>query len=114
MHVRMFRREVQTLARLKHPGIAAIYESGRTPDGQHFFAVELVRGETLREYLERTCPDGTLSPGEVKERLVLLRDAPLRSCRGHLRLLTLQAPGRSPRRDAGHPEPCLLGRCRPP
>jgi serine/threonine protein kinase len=72
-HVRMFRREVQTLARLKHPGIAAIYESGHTEDGQHFFAMELVRGETLGEYCKRRAPEGALSPVEVKERLALFR-----------------------------------------
>ncbi|MGH9394933.1 MAG: protein kinase domain-containing protein, partial [Terriglobales bacterium] len=41
--VRMFQREAQVLGRLRHPGIAAIYESGQTPDGQHYFAMELVR-----------------------------------------------------------------------
>ena len=51
--VKLFEREAQALARLKHPGIAAIYESGRTPEGQHFFAMELVRGETLKEYLDK-------------------------------------------------------------
>ena len=30
-----------------HPNIAAIYEAGRTDDGEHFFAMELVHGETL-------------------------------------------------------------------
>ncbi|MFN0151923.1 MAG: tetratricopeptide repeat protein [bacterium] len=45
--LRFFRREAQTLARLQHPGIAAIYEAGRTDDGQHFFAMELVRGVPL-------------------------------------------------------------------
>jgi serine/threonine protein kinase/Tfp pilus assembly protein PilF len=49
--IRMFQREAQTLARLKHPGIAAIYESGRTTEGQHFFAMELARGVELDEYL---------------------------------------------------------------
>jgi serine/threonine protein kinase len=39
--LRMFQREANTLARLKHPNIGAIYESGRTKDGQHFFAMEL-------------------------------------------------------------------------
>jgi len=51
--VRMFQREAQVLGRLKHPGIAAIYESGQTPDGQNFFAMELVRGLRLDEYLRR-------------------------------------------------------------
>src|SRR5262245_54818852 len=35
-HIAMFRREVEVLARLEHPMIARIYESGRTPDGRHF------------------------------------------------------------------------------
>src|SRR5207302_6996999 len=41
LQVRLFEREVQALARLKHAGIASIYESGRTEEGQHFFAMEL-------------------------------------------------------------------------
>lgn len=49
--VRSFEREVKTLARLKHPGIGAIYESGRTEGGQHYFAMELVRGDSLGAYL---------------------------------------------------------------
>ncbi len=50
--VRLFQREVQTLARLKHPAIGAIYEAGRTDDGQHFFAMELVHGVRLNEYVK--------------------------------------------------------------
>lgn len=50
--VRLFQREVQTLARLKHPSIAAIYDAGRTEDGQHFFAMELVHGVRLNEYVQ--------------------------------------------------------------
>ncbi len=48
--IRMFLRETETLARLKHPAIASIYESGRTEDGCHFFAMELVRGATLGQW----------------------------------------------------------------
>ncbi len=50
--VRMFRREADSLARLKHPAIAAIYESGVTGAGQHFFAMELVQGVSLAAHLD--------------------------------------------------------------
>ena len=51
LHVQMFRREAETLARLEHPNIAAIYDSGHTDDGHDYFAMELVRGLTLDEWL---------------------------------------------------------------
>lgn len=55
--VRLLQREAETLARLKHPAIGAIYEAGRTDDGQHYFAMELVRGLPLNEYMrERDIP----------------------------------------------------------
>lgn len=49
---KLFQREVQTLARLNHPGIAAIYDAGRTPDGRPFFAMEFVDGVPLNEFVE--------------------------------------------------------------
>jgi non-specific serine/threonine protein kinase/serine/threonine-protein kinase len=69
-HVRLFEREAQALARLKHPGIADIYEAGRTEDGQHFFAMEFVAGEPLSEYLAKR-PKGTPWKTELKARLEL-------------------------------------------
>ncbi len=66
---RLFQREIQALARLKHPGIAAIYESGCTDDGQHFFAMELVRGQALTDYLE--FPNRSLTRTELEQRLHL-------------------------------------------
>lgn len=51
--LRLFRREIEALARLQHPSIAPIYGAGRTDDGQHYFAMELVRGAPLDEYLGR-------------------------------------------------------------
>ncbi len=48
--IKLFEREVQMLGRLKHSHIAAIYEAGRTEGGQHFFAMELVRGAPLMDY----------------------------------------------------------------
>ena len=49
--VRLFQREAQTLARLRHPAIAAIYEAGVTREGRHYFAMELVQGVPLTHYL---------------------------------------------------------------
>src|SRR5262249_49464054 len=51
--VRRFAQEVQILGRLRHPGIAQIYEAGLAEDGQPFFAMELVRGLRLGEYARR-------------------------------------------------------------
>jgi len=56
LRIRLFQSESQTQGRLSHPGIAAIYEAGRTDDGQYFFAMELVDGLPLGEYLEQERP----------------------------------------------------------
>jgi eukaryotic-like serine/threonine-protein kinase len=69
--VRLFQREVQALARLRHPGIAAIYEAGRTDDGQHFFAMELVQGRTLDQYFAAEGPFAADGRAGVRARLEL-------------------------------------------
>lgn len=51
--IRLFEREEDSLARLKHTGIAAIYEAGRTSHGQPFFAMELVDGVPLQSYVRQ-------------------------------------------------------------
>ncbi|MEP6493879.1 MAG: protein kinase [bacterium] len=52
-----FLREIRTAANLSHPGILPLYHSGEA-DGLLFFAMPLVRGESLRDRLvrERTMP----------------------------------------------------------
>ena len=47
-----FETERQTLARMEHPGIARLWDSGVTMHGQPFFAMELVRGEPVTAYCE--------------------------------------------------------------
>ncbi len=54
--IKLFEREARALARLKHPSIAAIYETGCTEAGEHFFAMELVRGVPLMQYFESAAP----------------------------------------------------------
>lgn len=70
--VRRFQHEVQALAALQHPNIAHIYEAGTIElaagDGcfeQPYFAMELIRGEPLTEYVRRR------SLG-IRQRLALL------------------------------------------
>ncbi|ANM30245.1 hypothetical protein ABI59_12615 [Acidobacteria bacterium Mor1] len=69
--IRMFRREAQALGRLDHTGIARVHEAGVTKGGEHFFAMELVEGPTLSEWLnERSAVE---SRAELEERLELFR-----------------------------------------
>src|SRR3954452_3126305 len=53
-------REAQAAARLSHPGIVALYETG-ADDEACYLVSELVRGETLRELLD----SGALSDRDV-------------------------------------------------
>ena len=50
-----FEHEAQALGRLQHPGIAQIYEAGTADTGfgpQPYFAMELIRGESLMAHVE--------------------------------------------------------------
>lgn len=49
--VERFRREARTLAKLKHPGIVALYEAGLTPDGHFFFVMEYIDGHPLSDLI---------------------------------------------------------------
>src|SRR5262245_36692525 len=71
MQLRLFRREAQTLARLIHPNIAALYEAGRTDDGLSFFTMELVRGEPLDKYVLERMGGERPSPAQLRDRLRL-------------------------------------------
>jgi len=75
--VELVQREAQTLIRLEHPGIAAIYEAGCTADGEHFFAMELVRGETLANYIaaRRADAERPLEVGEILSLFLQITDA---------------------------------------
>lgn len=49
--VERFRREARTLAKLRHPGIVALHESGLSPAGHFYFVMEYVDGSTLGELI---------------------------------------------------------------
>jgi serine/threonine protein kinase/Flp pilus assembly protein TadD len=79
---RRFDQESQILGRLHHPGIAQIYEAGTADAGdgpQPYFAMELVRGVHLRDYVEGRSLDGGVVGGAhpsrplgFRERLALM------------------------------------------
>ena len=48
-----FRREIGFAATLSHPHILTVLDSGETADGQLWFTMPYVEGETLREHLRR-------------------------------------------------------------
>jgi serine/threonine-protein kinase len=62
-----FLREIRTAARLQHPHILSVHDSGEA-DGQLWFAMPYVEGETLRQRLQR---EGQLS---VPDALRLTRE----------------------------------------
>lgn len=61
-----FRREVLAVARLNHPGIAAIHEAGEH-DGQAFYTMELVEGRNLAERLRETLPSPREAAGIAEQ-----------------------------------------------
>ncbi len=51
-HGQRLLREARALAKLAHPNVVHVHEAGQL-DGRAFIAMELVRGETLREWQQR-------------------------------------------------------------
>jgi tetratricopeptide (TPR) repeat protein len=51
--VRRFLDEARLCGRLQHPGIPPVHEMGTLPDGRPFFAMKLVKGDTLAALLAR-------------------------------------------------------------
>ena len=56
------RQEAQTLARLHHPSIVAVYDYGTLGDRSPYLVMELVKGNDLRHEL---VSEGRLEPGRV-------------------------------------------------
>ncbi|HEY0004804.1 MAG TPA: serine/threonine-protein kinase [Pyrinomonadaceae bacterium] len=54
-----FMREARTMAKLRHPHAAMIFDAGHLPDGRHFIVMEYVEGSTLSEILAR---EGRFTP----------------------------------------------------
>ncbi len=53
--VARFESERQATARMRHSGIAQVYEAGSTRDGRPYFAMELVAGTPLNDFCNQHC-----------------------------------------------------------
>ncbi|WP_437932394.1 serine/threonine-protein kinase [Sorangium sp. So ce291] len=67
-----FQREVETVRRLRHPGIVEVFEQGQLEDGRPYYAMELLAGISLDQHLRAR---GRLSPEEALAILEPLCDA---------------------------------------
>jgi serine/threonine-protein kinase len=56
--VARFEREVRHTSRLEHPNNVSIYDYGRTPDGQFYYAMEYLRGLNLDQLVRGYGPLG--------------------------------------------------------
>ncbi len=64
---RRFEREVEIAARLRHPNVVTVFESGQTPDGRPFVAMEFVNGVPIDRYVRDRLPE----PGRERTDAVL-------------------------------------------
>lgn len=60
--VRRFEREAEALARVSHPSVVRVHETGRLPDGRPYLTMDLVAGRDLEEAL---ADDGPLDVGRA-------------------------------------------------
>lgn len=72
--VRRFRREARSAARLTHPNVVAVTDQG-SDDDFVFLAMELVRGQTLRQVIRRDAPLPVREALDFTEGIVRALDA---------------------------------------
>jgi tetratricopeptide (TPR) repeat protein len=59
-----FLREAEVTGHLEHPGVVPVYGLGVHADGRPYYAMRLIRGDSLQQALERFHQDGRTAPGE--------------------------------------------------
>jgi serine/threonine-protein kinase len=55
-----FVREAEVTGRLEHPGVVPVYGLGRHADGRPFYAMRFIRGDSLKQTIERFHADESL------------------------------------------------------
>ena len=68
-----FIREAEITGRLEHPGIVPVYGMGRNSDGRPFYAMRLIRGDTLGDAIRRYHAQAAPAPASAERALELRR-----------------------------------------
>ncbi|HEY6173418.1 MAG TPA: TOMM system kinase/cyclase fusion protein, partial [Kofleriaceae bacterium] len=80
--VARFRREMELCARLQHPNIVGLIDSGQTDDGRLFAVFQFASGKTLDQVL---LDEGPLHPREARHLMLQVLDA--LSCAHNIRVV---------------------------
>lgn len=74
-----FRREARAAARLNHPNVADTYDYGVLPDGGAYIVMELVEGQTLREFMDAASAMPIAEAAEIAKQIAAGVDTAHRS-----------------------------------
>lgn len=66
-----FVREAEITGGLEHPGIVPVYGLGAGPDGRPFYAMRLIKGNSLKEAIAQRTADESLKPDPGSRSLAL-------------------------------------------
>jgi serine/threonine protein kinase len=50
-YLKKFKQEMEALARINHPGVVGVLDTGEMPDGKPFLIMQFVEGQTLRKVM---------------------------------------------------------------
>src|SRR5439155_10804578 len=64
-----FLREARAVSALSHPHIATIHDYGETEDGQPYIVMELVKGETLGDLMQKDALTIQIGRASCRERV---------------------------------------------
>ncbi|HEY5960162.1 MAG TPA: serine/threonine-protein kinase [Polyangiaceae bacterium] len=66
------RKEARAVVKLNHPSIVRVFDLGETPQGYPYFAMELLEGENLADFIER---HGRMTPTDAVRLLLPIASA---------------------------------------